>query len=432
MSVETLEQPRVAESQVLETKVSMLENKKQQSGPIVDPAKVKTLDPLAKAIWQKIAPRDGTLALYGDVGETKSATFTSMCEHLGIKYIRKDLATMDESDLSGIPNKRVSKTGLSYVENLLPQYIVDAIESDVPVLIVFEEVNRCNPYTRAASLGVINEKIVSNVLLPSHVFIAAALNIGDAYESEIEDIGLAMKNRFIWQKFEIRTDSWIERFGRTNAHPYVVKYLEANPQNAKFSRRELKGDELAFETFRTWTFLSSYLKQFDTVDEIIEAVQGTKVTKNGITEYYGGAECYVGQSEKSNFLAFLETMKSVTPTDILNNLPKFESILNKMSAPERLQILENFKGNSVNHYDLNNLSTNQYKNLKRFMLNYIEADVLVGFIDEVTRLLTKELSNPMEMKKLGFVKFLREPEFRDLNKQIVSVYKSSIGKNMVN
>jgi hypothetical protein len=431
-SVEVLDYPQVTKQVSLKVEQESMSEKTTK--PMIDPARVKTLDPLAKAIWQKIAPRDGTLALYGDVGETKSATFTAMCNHLGIKYIRKDLATMDESDLSGIPNKRVSqKTNLSYVENLLPQYIVDAIESEVPVLIVFEEVNRCNPYTRAASLGVINEKIVSNVLLPDHVYIAAALNIGDVYEAEIEDLGLAMKNRFIWQNFKISTDSWIDRYAQDNVHPYIVSYLKANPEKAKFSeRRDIKGDELAFETFRTWTFLSSYLKQFDTLDEVIDAVRGSKhVRKSGKTEYYGGAECYVGQSEKSAFLTFLENMKTVTPDNVLNEFPRYESIIQNMASTERFQILEHFKGTTINHYDLNNLKPNQYENLKKFMLKYIDADVLVGFIDEVTMKLMKGLT-PAEIKKLGFIKFLRDPDLAERKNQVVGVYKSSIGKNMIN
>lgn len=430
MSVDTLDYPQVTEQVSLKVEQESMSVKTKK--PMIDPARVKTLDPLAKSLWTKIAPRDGTLALYGDVGESKSATLNAMCEHLGIKYIRKDLATMDESDLSGIPNKRISeKTGLAYVENLLPQYIVDAIESEVPVLIVFEEVNRCNPYTRAASLGVINEKIVSNVLLPNHVYIAAALNIGDAYEAEIEDLGLAMKNRFIWQKFEVRTETWIQRFGRENAHPLVVNYLEANPTHAKFAnRRVLKGDELAFETFRTWTFLSSALKQFDTIDEIIDFVSGGKQTKNGVTEYYGGAECYVGQSEKVAFLTYLETMRSVKASDILNNFDMVESVISKMSSPERLQLLEYFKGDSVNHYDLNNLEKHQYDNLKKYLLKYIEADVLIGFIDDVTKLLMNGKTTK-EIREMGFIKFLKQKEFADIRSKINSVYSSTIGKNMI-
>ena len=183
----------------------------------------------------------------------------------------------------------------------------------------------------------------------------------------------------------------------------------------------MKGDELAFETFRTWTFLSSALKQFDTINEIIDFVSGSKETKDGVTVYYGGAECYVGQSEKVAFLKYLETMNSVKASDVLNSFSKVEGAISMMSSPERLQLLENFKGDSVNHYDLNNLEKEQYDNLKKFLLKYIEADVLIAFIDDVTRLLMKG-KTVKEVREMGFVKFLQEKEFTEITSKIKSVY----------
>lgn len=379
--------------------------------------KIATLTPLEKNLWEMISPQYLTLGLYGEVGEAKSATLRSIADKLGMKYIRMDLATKDESDLGELPYKSVSeKTGLPFVQKVLPHWAVQAIESEIPVLVVFEEPNRCNLYTRAAALGILNERMIAGEVLPKHVFMAGAMNLGENYESETESLGLAMNNRIIWKKFALSVDEWFEYFGAKNLHPLVYSFLETNPIHAKISSKSLKGDELAFHTYRTWTGLSEYIKQFDNIGTILE-----KVTLNG--------ECYVG-AVALEFKTYLETIQKISYKDILNDYDKHAKELNGMSKSQHLSYLRMFENKDVAEFDLNNLTDEQYDNLEKYLLNHHDTDVIIAFIKESTMTATKNSGHKPggDVTKIRYVqKFIQSRKrITDLKNSMRDIVKKNI------
>lgn len=395
--------------------------------PTVNQRLVENLDDFDRAIWDKIATRKGTVVLNGDVGVSKSATIKSIADTLGMKYIRKDLATMDESDLAGVPREVVDPvTNIKYIKNLMQEYVLEAINSTVPVILVLEEVNRCNELTMAAALGFINERIVCGVTLPDHVYIVAAVNMGPAYESETKNMGLAMNNRFIWVNFKMPFNLWCERFANDNLNRFVLSYLKSSPGEANVVFDKLKGDELAFATYRSWTNLSAFLDQFDTLDKVHKAA----------TNPYGGAECYIGDEMAGKFKIFLENMTRIKPTQILNEFENIESIVAGLSQPEKIALLNMFEDDRENVFNLNGLTTKQHANFEKFML-YNETETLMAFIQTIGSRLISESKFLQTFDKKDIPKFFtnlknsKHESIRSLVGSMNELLKRSQGVNFI-
>jgi len=121
-----------------------------------------------RRLWNIIKNNSGVLMAYGIPGISKSATFRSIAEKLGLNYIDLRTSTMDETDLGAFPT--VSEyEGIKVVDGTVPKWAIKANEA--PTLIHFEELNRCSEQVRSAALGILLERIIgSEFKFNSNVF----------------------------------------------------------------------------------------------------------------------------------------------------------------------------------------------------------------------------------------------------------------------
>lgn len=406
------------ETEVVEKKdeISEILSKGVENRPAFDESRLPNPQGLSKLtnkerrLWNLIKSQSGVVFLTGSPGTAKSAIGKTIATKLGMRFFYFPLSQVDEVDLGCWPTKEeqndpTSPTGKRQVQTtVVPKWALEA--NEYPTLIMFEELNRASLQVRNASLQILNERGIgyTGFHFNENVFMMAAGNLGDADNTDVEDLDAAMNTRLIHVQHTLTLDEWIEGFAEENVHGSILAFLRSEPSFFN-NYADAKNNVKVYGCARTWTNLS----------EAIFANYGGHVNMSELSHFvaeYGAA--FVGVSATEKFKTFLTTSVQYSYVDILNNFKRVESELknDKINRSVIENINYNLRGaliDSANPHSFDKLNEDQFQNLVSYM-TMIDADAsasmirsFVGYISKLNGPHGKPDKNSMIVKRLAYI-----------------------------
>lgn len=341
------------------------------------------------------------LYLSGEPGMAKSAMSENVCKKIiwwwdkkpeekfnGIQFIDLRLSDKDETDLGSYPLIKNSldqliKFSQLLQNNIITQYEFDIIKNKIikligntidvdtdidslkfavpewaiwansaPTLIHVEELNRCDPKVRNASLQLLNEKKIGyNFKFNKNVFWMASGNLGESDKTEVEEMDLALSNRLVRLTHILTAQEWADAYGYKNCWSVLVQYLINYPDELYKLPQDGK---LEYATARSWTHLSDYvLNIYGNPPDLNEVISD----ENFITV---GMGC-VGASILG-FIRYCNDMNQLSILDIYNNWDNVKKDVITFNRPRITELLNNLKA-----IQLETLNKSQIENVVKFL-----------------------------------------------------------------
>jgi len=344
-------------------------------------------------LWNMIRSNSGVMMAYGIPGISKSATFRTIADKLGMQYIDLRTTTIDETQLGEYPvltKYQDGDTELDVVGSAVPKWAIKSNER--PTLVHFEELNRCNQNVRNAALGILLERIIgTDFKFNSNVYMVASGNPETEYESDVETFGTALRNRLLPIEFTLKLDDWITEFAEPHGvNPYVVSFLKAKIQHFGNTPTLVEkfldeGDNTSqYPSPRSWTFLSDYVNEFP-----------KEMQKDVLTDVTT-LKSYVGEISATAFVNYvLETFK-VSVEDVLEGTANLDGL----DSGNAQRLVQDFMETKTYH----ELKEKQRKNWQKFM-EMLPDEVLSAHITSLLKALDSSDVKQMKAYKSLLVNF---------------------------
>lgn len=311
-------------------------------------------------IWNVIKARSGVLMLKGKPGIAKSAIIRTIAKKMGYAFVDLRLSVMDETDF-GMPGKTMKVINGQEVEAMtisLPEWALRSHEK--PMLINFEELNRCSQQVQNAALGVLLERTIHNFELHPDTVMIATGNLGMDDDTSVEEFDGALNNRIIHMPYDMTIAEWEEGFAGENVDPTILSFIKTKPTH--FYKAPVD-DNAAYATPRSWTFLSDYIKAnggdaYNLVSKIREV-----------------GDCYVGPSALE-YVKHLEITSKISIDDILTSYSKNKAQIDKLSRAALTGLVSDLK---EKYPMVEKLSKKKIDNLEKF-IGLLDQDVQVEWI----------------------------------------------------
>jgi hypothetical protein len=256
-------------------------------------------------LWDMIEAKMGVVMLQGRAGVAKSATCKFIADNVRyngkpLKFIDLRLSQMDETHFGFPYRKESDKYDFEVMNFALPKFFNEAMRE--PVLINFEELNRCSQDVQNAALEILNERTLHGNKLPDHVFMIATGNMGDEDGCNVQQFDNALINRLIMVDFELSYQEWCEYYANENVMTHVVDFINDNTDLHYYSKKDYldNNEGLPFASPRSWTNLSKSAVYFqDSHSELIDFVSEN-------------AKGFVGEYSATAFVGWLKDLRNVT------------------------------------------------------------------------------------------------------------------------
>ena len=260
----------------------------------------------------------GTLFIWGAPGIGKTQITTQLAKELGIQIQVWTLATLDPTDLKGIPF-------VKKITNLLfPKRTIHAIPSVLPKsnwngknnkggILFLDEFNRGSSYVHNAALSLINNGKIDDYKLPSRWLIVAAGNkLSDLANMAGSEMSAEMQNRF----YHVNLVPTVKDFkgfakDKENTNPDILEFLSFNTSYLHKMEDDpnILADYPSYATPRSWIAASR------------EHYQATgknwdnKLPYDTIKRIYSA---HVGREAASQFVNFIEFKDKYNESDIID------------------------------------------------------------------------------------------------------------------
>lgn len=332
----------------------------------------------------------GAPALYfeGPPGQGKSEVFKQIAERIGAEYFERLLATMEPTDVSGIPALNAEKGIFQYCPEDLYEYCSTKHADGPPVLINYDDLPTAPPQVQAAFFALALNRRAGPHKLRENVFICAAGN-REEDNAGANELLTALANRFIFIYFESSVEAWAKWAVNEGVHPTVVGFLRKNQRALQVFDPDAK--EKPFATPRSWTMLADVLTRMEGINKKLDfRVQA------GI----------VGQGPALEFSAFMDNARSAVPVEKIIKDPL------KAPVPGDREIdalyaticnLEHFLGSPENHKHIKAIAA--YSCREEMMM---ELGLVLGQRVTSVILKMKDIKGKQEVLRSSELKNMRE------------------------
>ncbi len=253
---------------------------------------------------------------WGPAGVGKTQIIEQFTKEKNYHFIDFLLVIRDAVDIHGVPvtieNNGKFRTGWAIPEEI--PMAGDKDWDDKIVVFLLDELTTASSETQAAALKMVNEhKLDSQPLHPNVRFVAAANPKGT--RSHYNELLPPLKNRFKHYNLEAQKKPWVDHAIKVGMHPAIIGFIGSGScsvedfhiDNASASgyKKALEGN--AFQTGRSWEFLSEELFQLDSKFP----------SKEAPFDKYLGQSSYgiVGATAASKFLSFYKLAMKIPTTD---------------------------------------------------------------------------------------------------------------------
>lgn len=190
---------------------------------------IKTFKSLASKL-----PAEMAVLMRGPTGVGKSQMAKALADEVGLPFIDVRGSTMDESQVSGIPDFETSKTA-GVATFCLPSFYVRACRE--PVVLMLDELNRSMPQVMQSFFQIVLDRELGNnvdgepLRLHPETRVVAAVNWGNEYD--VNDMDPALLRRFWVVDLEPTNEDWIDWAGENNVDPVLIDFVRQNPEHLR-------------------------------------------------------------------------------------------------------------------------------------------------------------------------------------------------------
>ena len=190
---------------------------------------IKTFKQLASKL-----PAEMAILMRGPTGVGKSQMARALADEVGLPFIDVRGSTMDESQVSGIPDFETSKTA-GVATFCLPSFYVRACRE--PVVLMLDELNRSMPQVMQSFFQIVLDRELGNnvdgepLRLHPETRVVAAVNWGNEYD--VNDMDPALLRRFWVVDLEPTNQDWIDWASDHNVDPVLIDFVRQNPDHLR-------------------------------------------------------------------------------------------------------------------------------------------------------------------------------------------------------
>ena len=190
---------------------------------------IKTFKSLASKL-----PAEMAVLMRGPTGVGKSQMAKALADEVGLPFIDVRGSTMDESQVSGIPDFETSKTA-GVATFCPPSFYVRACRE--PVVLMLDELNRSMPQVMQSFFQIVLDRELGNnvdgepLRLHPETRVVAAVNWGNEYD--VNDMDPALLRRFWVVDLEPTNEDWIDWAGENNVDPVLIDFVRQNPEHLR-------------------------------------------------------------------------------------------------------------------------------------------------------------------------------------------------------
>ena len=184
-------------------------------------------------ISSKLPPHIAVL-MRGPTGVGKSHLSRAVADELGLPFIDVRGSTMDESQVSGIPDFETSKTD-GVATFCLPSWYVRACRE--PVVLMLDELNRSMPQVMQSFFQIVLDRELGNNAngeaskLHPETRVMAAVNWGSEYD--VNDMDPALLRRFWVVDLDPTVSDWVEWAGLSGIDPVTIDFVRQHPEHLR-------------------------------------------------------------------------------------------------------------------------------------------------------------------------------------------------------
>lgn len=302
-----------------------------------------------KTIVKNLPPHISVL-MRGGTGIGKSHIARQIAESLDLPFIDVRASTMDEAQVSGIPDfDSIKETKTATF--VLPSWYMRACKE--PVVIMIDEFNRAMPSVMQSFFQVILDRELGNnvegvpMRLHPETRVISAINVGNEYD--VNDMDPALLRRFWVVDVETSTQDWASWALENNHQEMLVRFVQQSPSNFMVDPSSVSPGTV-IPTPASWSRLDESLRYMN--------LELAKMAGENNPLVYQIARGFVGTEAAIAFNEFISRQKkAIKAEDILDGRVTAEQQANlkvdeSMSLIESL--VENCKGNRWSDEEISN------------------------------------------------------------------------------
>ena len=311
---------------------------------------IKTFKTLSAALPPEIA-----ILMRGPTGVGKSFMGKALATEIGLPFLDVRGSTMDESQVSGIPDFETSKTS-GVATFCLPSWYVRACRE--PVVLMLDELNRSMPQVMQSFFQIVLDRELGNnadgepMRLHPETRVIAAVNHGNEYD--VADMDPALLRRFWVVDLDPTVHDWIDWAGENDIDDITIDFIRQNPEHLRVAPSSVEPGTV-IPTPASWHRLDSSLAHMDMrpSDHAGERPAGLYALATGFV----GMEAAIAFSE---FIARYERV--ISAEDVLSGKID-EDRAKSLVASEGLSVIEKL----INHGSEGKWSAKEAKNVAAFV-----------------------------------------------------------------
>ena len=354
-----------------------------------------------KTLASKLPPHIAVL-MRGPTGVGKSHMGKALADSLELPYLDVRGSTMDESQVSGIPDFETSKTS-GVATFCLPSWYVRACRE--PVVLMLDELNRSMPQVMQSFFQIVLDRELGNnvdgqpIRLHPETRVIAAINHGSEYD--VNDMDPALLRRFWVVDLDPSASDWIDWASVNDIDPLTIDFIRQHPEHLRVDPGSVDPGSV-IPTPASWHRLDESLRHMGIVPS---EIAGSR--PDGM---YALSTGFVGTEASIAYTEFVSRYERViSAEDILSG--KIDKARAKdLQASEALAVIDKM----VNHNLENTWTKKEAKNIASFVKTR-GGEQMVYFWNALSK--SQQLPNIQAIhKEVGsdVVKIVREA--RGLNK----------------
>ncbi len=330
-------------------------------------------------------PAEIAILMRGPTGVGKSQMARGLADELGLPFIDVRGSTMDESQVSGIPDFETSKTA-GVATFCLPSFYVRACRE--PVVLMLDELNRSMPQVMQSFFQIVLDRELGNnvdgepLRLHPDTRVVAAVNWGNEYD--VSDMDPALLRRFWVVDLEPTNEDWIDWASKSGVDDVLIDFVRQNPAHLRVDPSAVEPGTV-IPTPASWDRLNRSLSHM--------GMKPSDCCGTRPTGFYALCQGFVGTEAGIAFTEFVAKYERViSAEDVLNGKVSSERAA-ECTASETLAVVEKL----INHCGENKWSTKQAASACAFV-DSLGGEQLVHFWNGVSR--SKAQENIKSVHKL--------------------------------
>ena len=334
---------------------------------------IKTFKNLAAQLPPQIA-----VLMRGPTGVGKSHMGKALAKELDLAFLDVRGSTMDESQVSGIPDFETSKTA-GVATFCLPSWYVRACRE--PVVLMLDELNRSMPQVMQSFFQIVLDRELGNnvdgkpLRLHPETRVIAAVNHGSEYD--VNDMDPALLRRFWVVDLDPTVTDWIDWASENEIDPVTIDFVRQHPEHFRVDPASVDPGTV-IPTPASWHRFDESLRHM--------GMAASEVAGSRPDGFYALATGFIGNEAAISYTDFVSRYERVISAEDVLSGKITKSRAEELSASEAMTVIDKL----ANHSKDNEWSKKEAKNISAF-IKARGGEQLVYFWNAVTK--TQKLPN---------------------------------------